>query len=440
MSLQPPPIFSPIQDRASVILPIWQAFFVALQEEADALDSVPVLVTTSTPSLPNSVNLGALTTGMLKATIAAGIATLSSIAPAALTKTNDTNVTLTLGGTPASALLAATSLTLGWTGTLSAARGGTGVGSLAALRAALLPIVLTVDVSGTLPIANGGTNATVQMNSGICYFDSSKITSTANATLDGSGNATFGGTMAITGDTSITGLVRCGGPAVSARGLIAYGPTAGNIGLESYENAAVHGIYLRPNAGSSINMISSDFRSGGSYLPISLSGRETVTDLVMSTAGALRLGAYGAGALTTDASGNVTAVSDLRAKQQIAPFTAGLAAIRKLRPITFHWADWTGLDRARRYVAFGAQDVWPYLPDAVDVNRETGQFSLNQFVIIAALVNGVQAIADRIDALDEKREPVLSPLGSLAEFEHAIGLDRSKIHWNAPAVRFAGEA
>jgi hypothetical protein len=46
---------------------------------------------------------------------------------AALTKTDDTNVTLALGGTPTTALLAATSLTLGWTGILSAARGGTGV-------------------------------------------------------------------------------------------------------------------------------------------------------------------------------------------------------------------------------------------------------------------------------------------------------------------------
>lgn len=45
--------------------------------------------------------------------------------PAALTKTDDTNVTMTLGGTPATALLQATSMTLGWTGQLSLARGGT---------------------------------------------------------------------------------------------------------------------------------------------------------------------------------------------------------------------------------------------------------------------------------------------------------------------------
>jgi len=45
-----------------------------------------------------------------------------SVTPAALTKTDDTNVTLTLGGTPGTALLQAVSLTLGWTGTLADSR------------------------------------------------------------------------------------------------------------------------------------------------------------------------------------------------------------------------------------------------------------------------------------------------------------------------------
>ena len=48
--------------------------------------------------------------------------TIPSITPAALTKTDDTNVTLTLGGTPATSLLQSTSLTLGWTGTLADSR------------------------------------------------------------------------------------------------------------------------------------------------------------------------------------------------------------------------------------------------------------------------------------------------------------------------------
>lgn len=47
-----------------------------------------------------------------------------------LTKTDDTNVTLTLGGTPSNSLIQSVSLTLGWTGQLGVTRGGTGLSSL----------------------------------------------------------------------------------------------------------------------------------------------------------------------------------------------------------------------------------------------------------------------------------------------------------------------
>jgi hypothetical protein len=56
--------------------------------------------------------------------------------PAALTEVNDTNVTLTLGGTPTTALLKPVSITAGWNGLLSIARGGTGVGSVTTAPAA----------------------------------------------------------------------------------------------------------------------------------------------------------------------------------------------------------------------------------------------------------------------------------------------------------------
>ena len=109
---------------------------------------------------------------------------------AAISKTDDTNVTLTLGGSASTALVNAASFTLGWSGQLSASRGGTGYGSyavgdilyadttttLAKLSAGTIDyalvsngagvapsykqLSLTAGVTGTLPIANGGTNAT----------------------------------------------------------------------------------------------------------------------------------------------------------------------------------------------------------------------------------------------------------------------------------------
>lgn len=103
-------------------------------------------------SLPQNINVGAsptfanvtLTGGFVDAATGyriAGAASANAVlrgngtnfvssAAAALTKTDDTNVTLTLGGTPTTCLLDATSLTLGWTGTLAVSRGGTGATAL----------------------------------------------------------------------------------------------------------------------------------------------------------------------------------------------------------------------------------------------------------------------------------------------------------------------
>jgi hypothetical protein len=89
-----------------------------------------------------------------------------SITGSSLTRTNDTNVTLTLGGSPTTALLAATSLTMGWTGTLAVVRGGTGLSSivtgdvlyasgtntLSALSAVAVGAVLVSNGTNTAPI------------------------------------------------------------------------------------------------------------------------------------------------------------------------------------------------------------------------------------------------------------------------------------------------
>lgn len=132
-------------------------------------------------------------------------------APAALTKTDDTNVTLTLGGSASTALLNAASLTLGWTGTLAITRGGTGLstvaqgdilyGSAANTLAALAKntsatrylsntgasnnpawaqIDLTNGVTGTLPTGNGGTGLTTFTANGLLYATSTSALATSS--------------------------------------------------------------------------------------------------------------------------------------------------------------------------------------------------------------------------------------------------------------------
>lgn len=122
-------------------------------------------------------------------------------APAALTKTDDTNVTLTLGGSASTALLNAASLTLGWTGQLAVTRGGTGLSTVAqgdilygsasntlavlaknttatrylsntgsSNNPAWAQIDLTNGVTGTLPVGNGGTGTATAFTAGSVVF------------------------------------------------------------------------------------------------------------------------------------------------------------------------------------------------------------------------------------------------------------------------------
>lgn len=92
-----------------------------------------------------------------------GAATPAWVTPGALTRTDDTNVTLTLGGSASTALLNAASLTLGWTGELSITRGGTGQSTALAAFNALSPLttrgdMLTRDASNNVRIAIAGSS------------------------------------------------------------------------------------------------------------------------------------------------------------------------------------------------------------------------------------------------------------------------------------------
>lgn len=95
-----------------------------------------------------------------------GLTSPATTTPAALTKTDDTNVTLTLGGTPNMALLQATSITVGWTGTLGAARlnGNVvqGVTNDTNVTGSISTQTLTLGWTGTLAVARGGTGASTE--------------------------------------------------------------------------------------------------------------------------------------------------------------------------------------------------------------------------------------------------------------------------------------
>ena len=91
------------------------------------------------------------------------------VSGAALSKVDDTNVTLTLGGSPTTALLSAASITAGWTGTLATTRGGTGLSSF---------------TSGGVVYAS----STSALTTGSSLTFISNVLTTPNALISGVGN------------------------------------------------------------------------------------------------------------------------------------------------------------------------------------------------------------------------------------------------------------
>lgn len=178
---------------------------------------------TQVPSF--TVNAKGLITAVSNVTITPAASSITG--GQALTKVDDTNVTLSLGGTPATALLQAASITAGWTGQLSVLRGGTGlstvaqgdilygsaVDTLAALpkntsstrylsntgssnNPAWAQVNLTNGVTGILPISNGGTGASGQ--AWWALTGTSTLTGTATITSNAASQHIFNGTYTAT--------------------------------------------------------------------------------------------------------------------------------------------------------------------------------------------------------------------------------------------------
>ena len=174
---------------------------------------------------------GAVSAAPVWATISGG-----DITGAALTASNDTNVTLTLGGTPATSLLRAASITAGWSGQLGVTRGGTGLGSSS------LGDIIYGSAANTYSNLSGNTTATKKYLSQTGTGSASAAPSWAEI----AGGDVTGAALTASNDTNVT-LTLGGTPATSL--LRAASITAGWSGQLGLTRGGTNASLIASNGG-----------------------------------------------------------------------------------------------------------------------------------------------------------------------------------------------
>jgi hypothetical protein len=176
-------------------------------------------------------------------------------------------------------------------------------------------------------------------------------------------------------------------------------PTNGKLEVQTTSGKAVYAA----STANAYTIWSTNSNSGG----VGVYGINTNT----SSAGALGYGSYGVYCPTGSCGGGAawTTSSDTRLKEQVKdlPNSWGLAAIGKLRPVTYHWRDAKRDRKEGEQVGFIAQDVKTVFPNLVLTDKGSSTtitlaggkkvtvqdpMSLKYELLVAPLVKAVQEL------------------------------------------------
>ena len=232
------------------------------------------------------------------------------------------------------------------------------------------------------------------------------LTPDTTNTRIGVANASPTRTLDVTGTFGVTGAATLGaGSAVATLTL------NGQSGTGAAKGWAI----LPQVAGVAAGIIGSEnyvFGSGDTNLVIQAATGKNVkifsnaggTGVTVNSAGTVTMGAYGAGAATFDASGNITSTSDLAQKIIIGDYTDGLDAVVALSNNGFMgWHKWrpeSGMETEGAYASFFARDDFP-ITGAVHKNGERPN-SFSDRPVLMAVINAIAELTTRLAALENK--------------------------------------
>lgn len=274
--------------------------------------------TTSTGALQSIASVGTANQ-ILTSNGAGALPTFQSATTAlgqALTRVDDTNVTLTLGGAPTTALLAATSITAGWTGQLALTRGGSNAsltasnGGIVYSTASAMAILsgtatanqVLLSGSSTTPAWSTATYPATTTINQLLYSSSANVVAGLATANGGMLNASSSGVPSVT-VTPILGVQQ------TTRGqLLLANTAAGSFAatLQSSNSATAATTFtLPPDAGTSGYVLSTNGAGVTSWIAVAGTGTVTSIDVSGGTTGLTTSG----GPITT--SGTITLAGTL---------------------------------------------------------------------------------------------------------------------------------
>ena len=294
-------------------------------------------------------------------------------------------------------------------------------------------LVNTADTSGVLQLQTAGTTAisidasqavsftnaptvTGGTANGVAYLNGSKVLTTGSALV-------FNGTNLILGDTTADGRLKVLETAAGA-GVTFYNSannSAGQIGTTN-EAGAANSLEINAYRGSgrivfkTNNTYAASFDASGNLLVGKTAVSDTTVGSQIKPNGVLTLtnsdstnGTFGYQMYSTGAAAYrfyvgyggtifatstvITAISDLRLKENVRNLETGLDAIMALKPRRFDWKEGKGQDK-KDVAGFIAQEFEEVFPECVGTSKAGGDGveykSINHETLIPTLVKAIQ--------------------------------------------------